>query len=89
MTRPLRFTGKELEINYATSAAGSLRVEVQDAAGKPFSGFTLADCPEIIGDTIAQVVSWKNGSDVSKLAGRVVRLRLVMKDADVFSLRFR
>jgi hypothetical protein len=38
LTRPLRFTGKELEINYATSATGSLRVEVQGAAGKPIPG---------------------------------------------------
>jgi hypothetical protein len=89
VTRPLRFTGKELEINYATSAAGSLRVEIQDAAGKPIPGFTLADCPEIIGDTIVHVVNWKNGADVTKLAGHAIRLRLVMKDADLFALRFR
>ena len=63
--------------------------EIQDEGGKPLSGFTLADCPEIIGDEIEQVVSWKGGSDVTSLAGRPVRLRFVMHDADLYSLRFR
>jgi hypothetical protein len=78
-----------LEINYSTSAAGSIRVEIQEMGGEPIPGFRLADCPEIIGDEIARVVSWKDGGDVSRLAGKPVRLRFVMKDADLFSLRFR
>ena len=56
-----RFTGNRLEINFATSAAGSLRVEVQDAGGKPADGFSIDDCDEIIGDRIERIVSWKRG----------------------------
>lgn len=52
VTRPLTFQGKSLTLNYATGAAGSLRVEVQDAAGRP------------------------------------VRLRFVLWDADVYAFRF-
>jgi len=89
VTRPFRFTGKELEINYATSAAGGLRVEIQDASGKALPGFALADCPEIVGDEIERVVRWRAGSEVGALAGKTVRLRFSMKDADLFSLRFR
>ena len=44
VTKPLKFAGKELVINYSTSAGGSMRVELQDAAGKAIPGFTLADC---------------------------------------------
>ena len=88
-TRPLRFSGQELEINYSTGAAGGLRVELQDAAGHPVPGYALADCPEIIGDELQRVVAWKNGPDVERLAGQTVRLRFVMNDADLFSLRFR
>ncbi len=33
-------------------------------------------------------VTWKHGADVSRLAGRPVRLRMVMKDADLYSFRF-
>ena len=89
VTKPLTFAGKELELNYRTGAAGSVRIEIQDEAGTPLAGFTAADCPEIIGDEIERVVAWKAGSDVASLAGRPVRLRFVLADADVFSFRFR
>jgi len=88
ITRPFTFRGKELEINYSTSAAGSIRVELQDSAGQPVPGYTLADAAEIVGDHLGRQVRWKAGSDLSPLAGRQVRLRFAMKDADLFSLRF-
>jgi hypothetical protein len=34
-------------------------------------------------------VSWKNGTDLNSLAGRPIRLRFVLKDADVYSMQFR
>ncbi len=88
-TRPLSFRGKELEMNFSTSIAGSVRVEIQDVSGRPISGYGLADCPEIFGDHLERVVAWKGGTDVSKLAGKPIRLRFVMKDADLYSIRFR
>lgn len=88
VTKPIVFSGKRLEINFATSAAGSIQVELQDASGKPIPGFGLADCPEIFGDRINQVVAWKQGSDVSQLAGKPIRLRFVMKDADLYAIQF-
>ena len=75
-------------MNYSTSAAGSVRVEIQDADGKPIPGYALDDCPEIYGDALAEVVRWKGGDDVGKLAGKPVRLRFVLKDADLYSIRF-
>ena len=78
-TKPFTFQGKQLSINYANSAPGYVRVEIQDAAGRPIPGFTLTDSAEIIGDEIDRAVAWKNGSDVSQLAGKPVRLRFVMK----------
>jgi hypothetical protein len=89
VTHPLRFEGSELVINYATSAAGSVRVEIQDAKGQPLPGYELAESVELYGDEIEQVVAWKGGSDVGRLAGEGVRLRFVMKDADLYAIRFR
>jgi hypothetical protein len=88
LTRPLTFTGKRLELNFATSAAGGIRVEVQDAAGNAIDGYTLEDCQELIGNEIERAVVWRSRVDVSELIGRPVRLRFVMKDADLFALRF-
>jgi hypothetical protein len=89
LTRPVRFASKELQINYATSAAGGIRVEIQDEDGAPIPGFALEDAREVIGDQIERVVAWKLGADVSALAGRAVRLRFVLKDGDLYSFRFR
>ena len=89
LTKPFRFAGRELVVNFSTSTVGSLRVEIRDQAGEPLPGFTLADCPEIYGDAIEQAVKWKGGSDVSALAGQTVRLRMVLKDADLYSIQFR
>ncbi|OHE80513.1 MAG: hypothetical protein A2107_04055 [Verrucomicrobia bacterium GWF2_62_7] len=88
VTKPFKFTGSKLTLNFATSAAGDVRVEIQDASGKPLPGFKLDDCPPIFGDAIERTVIWKNGSDVSALAGKPVRLRFVLKDADLFSMKF-
>jgi len=87
-TKPLRFSGDRLLLNYATSAAGEIRMEVQDELGRPLPGFGLHDCDPLIGDFIERAVRWRDQSDVSDIAGRVVRLRFVMRDADVFALRF-
>ncbi len=88
VTKPLTFSGSSLELNYSTAGAGQVRVELQDAKGKPVPGFSLEDCDPIKGDAIAGYVSWKENSDVSRLAKRPVRLRFVMNEADVYSLRF-
>lgn len=88
VTRPLVFHGKQLLLNYATSAAGGIRVEIQDAEGMPISGFQLADAQERIGNRIEQATQWKAGTDLGHLAGQPVRLRFVMKDANLFALRF-
>jgi hypothetical protein len=63
-------------------------VEIQDAAGRALPGFSLADCQPVFGDTIQRMVTWQKGGDVSSLAGRTVRLRFVLKDADLYALQF-
>ena len=88
ITKPLTFHGGKLEINFSTSAAGSVRVELQDADRKPIAGYTLDDCHLQFGDELDRTVSWKAGADVSKLAGQQVRLRFELKDADLYSFRF-
>ena len=88
LTRPLVFEGRQLEINFATSAAGSLRVEIQDDKGEPVEGFALADCPDIFGDSLATKVQWSSDADLAALAGRPVRLLFELADADLYSFQF-
>jgi len=88
VTKPITFTGNRLKINFSTSAAGGVRVEIQGENGKAIPGLALADCPEMIGDEIERAVSWASGMNVSSLAGKAVRLRFALRDADLYSLRF-
>ena len=88
VTKPFTFEGDTLVLNFATSAAGFVRVELQEADGKPIKGYTEKDADELLGNRIAYPVSWNGKSDVSALAGKPIRLRFVLKDADVFSMHF-
>ena len=72
ITRPLKFTGSELVLNTATSAGGSVAVEIQHADGKPIPGYAAADAPETFGDKIDAEFAWKQGADVSSLAGKEI-----------------
>jgi hypothetical protein len=89
VTRTIRFAGDRLYLNLATSAAGGVQVELQDPTGRPFPGFGLDDCSPLFGDTLDRVVTWKGGEQVAALAGKPLRMRLVIHDGDVFSFQFR
>lgn len=88
ITKPFVFKGSKLSINFASSAAGGIEVEIQDVDRKPIDGFARTEAEAQFGDSLERVVTWKNGPDVSALAGRPVRLRFVLKDADLYSFHF-
>jgi hypothetical protein len=79
--------GARLVLNYSTSAAGGLRVEIQTADGQALPGYTLEECPVIVGDSIERTVAWATTADLTPLRGQAVRLKFVLKDADLFALR--
>jgi hypothetical protein len=89
VTKPLVFAGRHLFLNFATSAAGGGKVEVQNADGQAWLGFSLTDCQEQIGNELDRRVTWKGGADLSAIAGKTIRLRFVLKDADIFAFQFR
>jgi hypothetical protein len=88
LTRPLRFTGRSLEINARTTAGGSVRVELCDASGRALPGFEASQCAALSGDEIAWNVRWKGDPDLSAHAGKPVRLRFVLAGADLFAMKF-
>ena len=88
VSKPFVFAGGKLSLNFSTSAVGTVQLELQDEAGKPLPGYSLSDADLLFGDTLDRKVSWKGRTDVSSLAGKVVRLRAVMSDADLYSFQF-
>ncbi len=88
ITRPFTFAGNHLQINFATSAAGFVKVEIQDMRGNLIPGFSLEQAIEHVGDRITQQVAWASDPSLGSLQGQPVRLRFVMKDADLYSFQF-
>ena len=66
----------------------SIFVEMQDISGRAIEGFTVNDCTEIFGDNIEHVVKFNGNPDISKLESIPIRIRFILKDADLYSLRF-
>ncbi|MES2597363.1 MAG: hypothetical protein V4662_18585 [Verrucomicrobiota bacterium] len=77
-THPIKCSGGKVVINYSTSAAGSIQIEALDEGGK-----VLATMPELYGDDFEVPAL-----DVSKLKDQTISLRIKMKDADLYALRF-
>ena len=71
------------------SAVEGIRIELQHPNGRPVQGFSLDRCPDIFGDEIERTVVWEAGSDVSGLTGQEIVLRFSLRDADLYSFRFR
>jgi hypothetical protein len=88
VTHPLTVAGRELSLNLKGTDGGRLRVELQDAEGKPLPGFTLEDCTPLTGDAIDAVVQWKGKSDVSTVTNQPVRLRFALENMDLYAFQF-
>lgn len=89
VTNPFVSEGSVLILNYSTSAAGYILIELVDENGNIVPGRSSNDCLPVIGNEISREVTWKSGSDISYLNGKIITMRIIMKDADLFSLRFK
>ena len=82
-TVPLTFEGNSLEINFATSSLGSVRILICDEGGNAMDGY---DSGILFGDSAARPVDFEKPLDL--LNGRTVRIRFELEDADLYSFRF-
>tara|TARA_B100000902_G_scaffold130443_1_gene129391 strand:+ start:2241 stop:3761 length:1521 start_codon:yes stop_codon:yes gene_type:complete len=91
-TKPIRFSGHKLSINYSSSARGGIRVGMLDVEGNSISGYEIENCPWIYGDSLNRIVEWSRsgnvGNQVNSLAGQEIKLVFELKDADLFSFKF-
>lgn len=88
VTRPFVFSGEALELNYATSAIGTVRCEICDQHGEALPGLSLEDSEVLYGNEIAHDVVWFGGHSPGDYAGQTVRLRVRLHDADLYAFRF-
>ena len=79
-TKPLRFTGERLLVNYVAQSSGSASVEIVDRNGQ-----TIGKSTPLVGDGVDHLIEWEHKPDLS---GGVVQLRFTLTNADIYSFRF-
>lgn len=83
LTHPVTFTGTSMEINFATSSLGGVRIQLCGTDGCPIGGY---DSGILFGDSISRPVEFEN--PLGTLNGVPVRIRFELADADLYSFRF-
>jgi hypothetical protein len=74
-------------LNYSTSVASSVRVEVQDEAGYAIEGFAFEEMEALYGDHLGESVKSRDGSDLCALLGQTVRFLFMLQDADLYAVQ--
>lgn len=87
-TPVITFAGDRLELNLDGSAGGWLQVEILAADRAPIAGYRLRDCDTIRGNSLRKRVTWQDEADVSKLAGKPIRLHFVLRSMKLFAFQF-
>lgn len=86
VTKPFILEATKPEINFRTSAAGYIYINMLDECGKQIPGFESC---EIFGNAVNRPVDFKNKLSLDSLLGSVVRMEIKMLDADIYSFVFR
>ena len=81
LTKALRYKGQQLLMNYVVREGGSLTLDVLNKAGE-----VIGKSKPLSGDAVDGEVTWEQAP---KLGEGLGQLRLVIKNADVFSIRFK
>lgn len=85
LTKPVVLNGNFMDLNFSTSSVGYVKVVLTDEFGKEIPGFGEQDAKKIIGDKIDAQVAWSSGKSLSSLKDKTVRVKFILKDADVFA----
>ena len=80
ISKPLIFDGSRMEINYRTSAIGSLLITITDKNGNAITS------GELFGDKVDRTVPFEG--DLSAFAGKPVTITFAVSDASLYSFRF-
>ncbi|MBQ0031203.1 MAG: hypothetical protein KBT68_00210 [bacterium] len=83
VTKPFRFKGTELAVNFATSARGRMFVTLKAEGGDAIRSV------ELFGDETDRVIDWtEDAKGLSGYNDRIVTLEFELFDADVYAFKF-
>ena len=83
-TRPVLFHGTRLFVN-VDCPDGELRAEVADVNDEPIAPFTREACLPVRTDGTRVPVAWKDGADLSALAGKPVHFRFYLRKGGLYA----
>jgi len=86
LTKPFTLEGEALEFNL-DAGRGYAKAELSRPDGTPIDGFRAEDCDVMTEDRVRYTVSWKGRSDLSALQGQEVRLRVMLRHANLYAFR--
>ena len=91
LTKPIRLgaSADRLTLNFKTRKGGYVRVGIETIDGKTIPNYEIESCEALRGDSLSQMATWGQSSDLSSLEGKIVKLRIKMKDAELYSFQFR
>ena len=84
-TKPFVASGQHLLMNVDVSDEGEAAVEVLDEDMQVIDGFELSNSVPLRDRSIEQTVRWTTKADWSQLAGRNARLRIRLRNADLYA----
>ena len=94
VTRPLLARSLQLWLNVKTANGATVQAELQDASGKPLSGYGLNESVLLSGNAVSRQMQWSCNAtsavvDGDLSASTAIRLRLVMRGyVELYSFRF-
>jgi hypothetical protein len=87
-TKTLMLQGDRMSLNVRTTAHTAVRVEMLDGETmEPIPEYTLEEAIPITGDHLFAEPRWKERCDLSGLVGKPVRVRVHMREAELFAIR--
>jgi len=88
-TIPMVFKGRKLKVNVTGEEGGRIRVGIWDAkTDSPIKGYEIKDCDGIRTEAFYKTVSWHGNSDLSRLEGKPIRLRIELIRMRIHSFQF-
>ena len=63
-------------------------MEIHDTQRTPLPGYTVQDAHFWHGDSLHFVAAWKTEDDGAELSGESIRLRFMVRDANLFAYHF-
>lgn len=85
ITKPMHLNGRKFLLNFSTSSVGYVKIVVLDENGCELEGFGEDDSIKIIGDKVDFQVKWKNNRTIEELRNNKIRLKFLLRDADIYS----